>query len=94
VRSSRDSDEREEYVHFLHFLIVAIGVIASLFAALFWIVSAVGKTLEWPWNSPKAVPADKLATHQAKWNANAAVCAGVAAIIQAVLFLHEYYWPR
>jgi hypothetical protein len=69
------------------FLVQAFVVIFSLFAALFWMSAACGRTVEWPWKDSKAVLPDNLPTHQAKWNAWAAVCAGAAAVSQAITFL-------
>jgi hypothetical protein len=78
----------------LHTLLEFIGLLAAMLAAIFWMTSAFGKTLEWPpWNESKTVPPDQLAGHQAKWNANAAACAGIAACCQALLFLYETGLP-
>jgi hypothetical protein len=78
----------------LHTLLAFFGLLATMLAAMFWMTSAFGRTLEWPpWNKSKAVPPDQLAAHQARWNANAALCAGIAALCQAVLFLYETGLP-
>jgi hypothetical protein len=70
------------------YLLQAALVIFSLFAGLFWSVSAFGRTFFFfPWKTPRPVPASHLATHQAKWNAWAAFCATAAAVAQAFTFL-------
>jgi hypothetical protein len=71
------------------FLGQAFTVRFSMFAALFWMSAASGRTVEWPWRETKTVLPDDLPTHQAKWNAWAALSAGAAAVSQASTFLAE-----
>jgi hypothetical protein len=41
----------------LHTLLAFIGLLATMLAAIFWMTSAFGKTLEWPpWKESKTVP--------------------------------------
>jgi len=65
----------------------ALSAIFSLFAGGFWMAAAYGKSVEFPWQSPRAITLEELPSHQAKWNARAALCASGAAIVQAILFL-------
>jgi hypothetical protein len=63
-------------------------VLFSLLAGGFWLASATGRTMEFlPWRPVKDVQPSELVTHQAKWNARAAMCAAVSAIAQAIIFL-------
>jgi hypothetical protein len=71
------------------FLAQAFAVIFSMVAALFWMSSALGRTVEWPWPETKTVMPADLPAHATKWNAWAAVCAGAAAVSQAIAFLVE-----
>jgi hypothetical protein len=62
--------------------------IFSLFAALFWMVSAFGRTLTlMPWKTSQPVPPEQPPAHQTKWRAWAAFCAAVATVSQALTFL-------
>jgi hypothetical protein len=72
------------------FLAQAFTVIVSMVAALFWMSAAFGRTVEWPWRETKTVMPDDLPAHQAKWNAWAALCAGVAAVSQAIAFMIQH----
>jgi hypothetical protein len=77
------------------FIFNAVVVIFSLCAGAFWMASATGRTLPhpWkPWESSQPVPLVDLPNHQSYWNARAALCASIAAIAQALLFLYSYYW--
>jgi hypothetical protein len=74
------------------YLLSAGVVIFSLIAAGAWIASSNGRNYEWrPWRPSVLVPEEQRAEHQAKWNANAALCAGIAALFQAALFFYHYY---
>jgi hypothetical protein len=70
-------------------LLSALGAIVSLMAGGFWMAAAYGHTVDPPWRETKRVSAVDLPAHQAKWNARAALCAAVAAMLQALLFLVE-----
>jgi hypothetical protein len=73
---------------FLNFLVVLF----SLLAGGFWMASALGRTIT-PLSKPSTdVPPEQLPAHQALWNGRAALCAAGAAIFQAFLFLHNYYF--
>jgi hypothetical protein len=76
-----------------NFPLSALVVLFSLGAGGFWMASAYGYTVVWPWQTSKPVPPSELAAHQAYWNARAALCAAIAAIAQALLFLIEHYNP-
>lgn len=74
------------------YLIQAIIVIFSLFAAWFWLSSATGYPIIFRFRSgraPRVNPAD-LPAFQSRWNARAAICAAIAALAQAALFLYAY----
>jgi hypothetical protein len=79
----------------LTFILNFFVVISSLLAGLFWLASATGYTVDYPWKLSKpsvpVAPAD-LSAHQTYWNARAALCASIAAIAQASLFLYTYYF--
>ena len=75
------------------FILSFLVVLFSLGAGGFWMASATGHTVVWPWQTSKPVPASERAAHQAYWNARAALCAAIAAIAQALLFLIEHYNP-
>ena len=69
----------------------AIIVLFSLLAGVFWMASAAGVTITGRgWLKPERVLLDDLAAHHAKWNTRAALCASIAAVAQALLFLHNY----
>jgi hypothetical protein len=74
---------------FLNFLVVLF----SLLAGGFWLASALGRTISFqkPWTASQPVPPNDLPAHQSYYNARAALCASVAAIAQAILFLYTYY---
>jgi hypothetical protein len=82
------------------FLLQWLVVVFSIFAGLFWLnaASTARRTeiLYWPpWRAPRLVPQTDdpaaLRGYQAKWNARAAICASIAAIAQAVLFVIDKY---
>jgi hypothetical protein len=74
---------------FLNFLVVLF----SLLAGGFWLASALGSTINFlkPWTPSHPVPPNDRLAHQTYYNARAALCASVAAIAQAFLFLYTYY---
>jgi hypothetical protein len=51
-------------VFFLQFLVA----IFSLLAGGFWMASAYGRTVGYPWQQSRAVPPAELMDHQTKWN--------------------------
>jgi hypothetical protein len=67
----------------------ALSAIFSMLAGGFWVAAAYGYTVGMPWDISQPVPETELAAHQRKWNARAALCAAVAAILQALLFAVE-----
>jgi hypothetical protein len=70
------------------FPIEALSAIFSILAGGFWISAAYAMTeVTWPWRTPRPVPEVDRPRHQLIWNRRAAVCAAIAAILQAVLFL-------
>jgi hypothetical protein len=76
----------------INFLLQAGVIVFSMFAAVFWLASATGRSVGFPWQPTRPVtPADR-STHQAYWNARAALCAGIAAVLQASAFLERYYF--
>jgi hypothetical protein len=77
----------------LEFPLQALVAIFSLLAGLFWMGSGYGRAIWPPWKPSMPVALDKLPAHQSYWNARAALCASIAAICQAVLFLVEH-WAR
>jgi hypothetical protein len=74
-------------VFFTQFLVVVF----SMLAGMFWLSSANGTTVGYPWQVPGTVTSESLAEHQAKWNGRAALCASVAAIAQALSFIFQYH---
>jgi hypothetical protein len=70
--------------------------LASSCAGIFWLASALGKTVTWPWQTPVPMPPEERATHQARWNANAAASAAIAALIQGFQILYNLppLWPH
>jgi hypothetical protein len=56
-----------------------LTVIFYLLAGWFWMISALSP-------SKPIAPAD-LPTFRARWNARAAICTGIAALMQAIYFL-------
>jgi hypothetical protein len=73
----------------LSFPLSAFSAIFSMLAGSFWMAAAYGRTVDPPWRDTKVVSEADLPAHQAKWNARAALCASVAAILQTFLFLVE-----
>jgi hypothetical protein len=71
----------------LEFHLQAIVALFSMFAGIFWMASAYGRTVVPPWKTSGPVPETDLATHQTKWNGRAALNASIAAIAQAISFL-------
>jgi hypothetical protein len=71
----------------------AFSAIFSLLAGGFWMSAAYGRTVEFPWQQSVPVSEGDLVGHQTKWNGRAALCASVAAILQAVLILYEKALP-
>lgn len=68
----------------------AAVVAFSLFAAWFWLASAVGSP---PFRfGPTRVDAALLPAFQARWNARAAFCAAFAALAQGLIYLFGN-WP-
>jgi hypothetical protein len=67
--------------------------IASTCAGVFWLSSAVGKTVTPPWRTPQNVPPQLLTAHQAKWNAWAAASASIAALLQGLQILYNLGFP-
>jgi hypothetical protein len=59
------------------FILNSLVVISSLLAGLFWLASATGYTIAYPWKLSKpsvpVAPAD-LPAHETYWNAPAALC--------------------
>lgn len=73
------------------YILHAIIVVFSLFAGVFWMASAAGRTVtvrRWP-RAERVLLVD-LAAHYAKWNTRAALCASIAAAAQAILFVHNH----
>jgi hypothetical protein len=66
-------------------------LVSYALAAIFWMASASGMTVEWPWRTPRAVPPNELGAHQARWNRNAAGMTGAGVIFQMILFLVQNY---
>jgi hypothetical protein len=71
------------------FLLSALSALFSLLAGGFWMAAAYGKSVEFPWQQPRRIALAGMPEHQAKWNGRAALCASIAAISQAILFLVE-----
>lgn len=70
------------------FLLKSAVVIFSLLAGGFWIAAATNRIVSFlPWKPVRQIPLAEIPTHQAKFNARAAICASIAAVAQAVLFL-------
>jgi hypothetical protein len=67
----------------------ALSAIFSMLAGGFWMAAAYGYTVGMPWDISQPVPETELGAHQRKWNARAALCAAIAAILQALLFVVE-----
>ena len=79
------------------FLIQVAGVATSLLAGWFWMVSATARPITWQGAGPPIDPAQR-AAFQSRWNARAALCAAIAAIAQALVFLPQIHvatqcWP-
>jgi hypothetical protein len=68
-------------------------VILSLLSGAFWLASATGRGIDWPWRPIVNPTREELPAHQAKWNSAAAGCAAGAALAQAVFFLIERPLP-
>jgi hypothetical protein len=67
--------------------------IFSMLAGGFWMSAAYATTeMVWPWQTARPLPESARARHQIIWNGRAAVCASIAAILQALLFLFTK-WP-
>ena len=73
----------------LSFALSAFGAPFSMLAGGFWMAAAYGHTVFPLLDAPMPVSESDLPAHQAKWNARAALCASIAAILQAFLFLVE-----
>jgi hypothetical protein len=73
------------------FPLQAFSAIFSLLAGGFWMAAAYGYTVTMPWDVSRPVPESELAIHQRKWNARAALCAAIAAILQALTFIVQNY---
>jgi hypothetical protein len=67
----------------------ALSAMFSLLAGGFWMAAAYGRTVVPPWGETTIVHEADLSAHQTKWNARAALCASIAAILQSVLFMVE-----
>jgi hypothetical protein len=63
--------------------------LASACAAVFWMSSANGSTVRWPWHTSEKVPLEEFAAHQAKWNSRAAVATGLTAALQGIQILYH-----
>jgi len=64
--------------------------LASARAGVFWLASAIGKTVEPPWRKSQDVPPELRAAHQAKWNTRAAAAASIAALLQGIQILYHH----
>jgi hypothetical protein len=73
----------------LSFPLAAFSAIFSMCAGAFWMAAAYGTSVHFPWQEPHRISLAGLPAHQARWNGRAALCASVAAIFQALLFLYE-----
>jgi len=72
---------------------IFLALISSALAAIFWMSSAFGKTVVWPWQTSKDVSPTDLAAHQAKWNAASAAATGAAVVFQMIVFLFQNPLP-
>lgn len=73
------------------FFLQALVAIFSMLAGLFWMASAYGRSVGYPWQESRPVPPESLMEHQTKWNGRAALFASLAAIAQAFSFVFDHY---
>lgn len=76
---------------FIYFFLNFLVVIFSMFAGAFWMASAYGRTVTPLFQSSNQVLPENLPAHQSLWNGRAALCAALAAISQAFLFIYNFY---
>jgi hypothetical protein len=74
-------------------LFEALVVLSWMLSGGFWFAASAGRTVVWPWQTSQAVPESDLREHQARWNRNAAFCAAIASVLQALLFLYDRWLP-